>query len=167
MGRRGCRESLGHRWSWSMKRPARAVRLPTLRTRFGQPRSPSIVNMLRRFLSRRRRRCVRFSADLTFSHFRSDEPVDELLSTRSRTAQLVVLGSDDVSPATALLAGSTTLAATAHSACPVIAWRGSNAVPTDQPIVLGVDGDRTGEAAFKAAFEFADRFGVGLNAVHA
>ena len=98
---------------------------------------------------------------------RSDEPLDEWLSTRSRTAQLVVLGSDEVSPAAALLIGSTTLAVTAHSACPVIAWRGGNAVPFDQPIVLGVDGDRTGAAAFKAAFEFADRFGVGLNAVHA
>jgi nucleotide-binding universal stress UspA family protein len=63
--------------------------------------------------------------------------------------------------------GSTTLAVSAHSACPVIAWRGSAAVPTDQPIVLGVDGERTGAAAFRAAFEFADRFGVGLNAVHA
>ena len=97
----------------------------------------------------------------------SDEPVDVLLTQRSRRARLVVLGSDEVSPAAAVMIGSTTLAVSAHSACPVIAWRGSAAAPTDQPIVLGVDGERTGAAAFRAAFEFADRFGVGLNAVHA
>jgi nucleotide-binding universal stress UspA family protein len=97
----------------------------------------------------------------------SDEPVDVLLTQRSRRARLVVLGSDEVTPAAAVMIGSTTLAVSAHSACPVIAWRGRNALPTDQPVVLGVDFERTGAAAFRAAFEFADRFGLGLNAVHA
>ncbi len=69
----------------------------------------------------------------------SDEPVDVLLTARSRRARLVVLGSDELTPAAALMIGSTTLAVSAHSACPVVAWRGSNAVPTDQPVVLGVD----------------------------
>ena len=40
-------------------------------------------------------------------------------------------------------------------------------MPTDQPVVLGVDYEHTGPDAFRAAFEFADRFGLGLNAVHA
>jgi nucleotide-binding universal stress UspA family protein len=97
----------------------------------------------------------------------SDEPTDVLLTERSRHARLVVLGSDDVTPAAALMIGSTTLAVSAHSACPVIAWRGSNAVPTGQAVVLGVDGERTGAAAFRAAFEFADRFGSELRAIQA
>ncbi|MGZ8747797.1 MAG: universal stress protein, partial [Mycobacterium sp.] len=97
----------------------------------------------------------------------SDEPVDVLLTARSRSARLVVLGSDELTPAAALMIGSTTLAVSAHSACPVIAWRGSNAVPTDRPVVLGVDYEHTGPDAFRAAFEFANRFGLALNAVHA
>ncbi|MGV0792182.1 universal stress protein [Mycolicibacterium sp. XJ1819] len=98
---------------------------------------------------------------------RSDEPVDRLLTARSRQARLVVVGSDELSPARAIMIGSTTLAVSAGAACPVIAWRGDNTAPTGQPVVLGVDGDRTGPAAFEAAFEFADRFGVELRAVYA
>lgn len=98
---------------------------------------------------------------------RSDEPIDTLLAARSRHARLIVLGSDEVSAASALLVGSTTLAVSPQSACPVVAWRGEATSPTDQPIVLGVDGERTGPAAFATAFEFADRFGVELRAVHA
>jgi nucleotide-binding universal stress UspA family protein len=106
-------------------------------------------------------------ASLEVSTLLSDEPVDVLLTSRSRRARLVVLGSDEMTPAAALVIGSTTLAVSAHSACPVIAWRGSNALPTNQPVVLGVDYEHTGPDAFRAAFDFADRFGLGLNAVHA
>jgi nucleotide-binding universal stress UspA family protein len=104
---------------------------------------------------------------LSISTLISDESIDVLLAERSRRARLVVLGSEDVTPAAALMIGSTTLAVSAHSACPVIAWRGANAVPTGQAVVLGVDGERTGAAALRAAFEFADRFGSELRAVHA
>ncbi len=98
----------------------------------------------------------------------SDEAVGELLISRSRTARLVVLGSELVLPAAALLVGSTTLAVTAHSACPVVAWRGSDRAMTEnRPILLGVDGPHTGSAAFQSAFDFADTFKVGLKAVHA
>jgi nucleotide-binding universal stress UspA family protein len=71
-----------------------------------------------------------------------------------------------ISPAAALLVGSTTLAVGAHATCPVVAWRGAAAV-TDAPVVLGVDGTNTGAAAFAAAFDFADRVGAGVKAVHA
>jgi hypothetical protein len=76
-------------------------------------------------------------------------------------------GSEEVSPTAALRIGSTTVAVAAHSACPVVAWRGCIATPTDRSIVLGVDGMRTGAAAFTAGFELADRFGVGIKAIHA
>lgn len=104
---------------------------------------------------------------LDVSTLRFDEPVDELLTVRSRTAQMVVLGSDMISPATALLVGSTTLAVGAHSACPVVAWRGDRETVSELPIVLGVDRALTGPAAFEAAFEFASRVGAGIKAVHA
>lgn len=97
---------------------------------------------------------------------RSDEPADVLLTSRSHNARMIVLGSEDVSPAAALMVGSTTLAVSTHSACPVIAWRGHDRAPTDQFVALGVCGDRTDTAAFNAAFEFADRFGVGISAVN-
>lgn len=98
---------------------------------------------------------------------RSDEPADTLLLARSRTARFVVLGAGAITPAAALLIGSTTFAVTARSACPVVVWRGDQDVPTRQSIVLGVDGERTDAVAFQTAFEFARHFGVELKAVHA
>ncbi|OBG18836.1 universal stress protein UspA [Mycolicibacterium celeriflavum] len=95
-----------------------------------------------------------------------DVPVHQVLTERSRTARMVVLGSEAVTPAEAILVGSTTLAVSAHSACPVVAWRGGVNASTRQPVVLAVEDAATGPAAFDAAFEFASRFGVGLNAVH-
>jgi nucleotide-binding universal stress UspA family protein len=97
---------------------------------------------------------------------RCDEPADALLASRSHTAQLVVLGSEAITPATAVLVGSTTLAVSARSTCPVVVWRGDQSVPNHQPVVLGVDG-RTDAVAFRTAFEFAHRFDVELRAVHA
>ena len=98
---------------------------------------------------------------------RYDETAETLLTELSRHARLIVLGSEELSPAAALLIGSTTAAVAAHSACPVVAWRGRNDTPTDGSIVLGVDVVETGAAAFTAAFEFASQFGVGIKAVHA
>ncbi len=105
--------------------------------------------------------------ELEIFTLRSDEPADELLTTRSKTARLVVVGSEEISPTAAMLMGSTTLAVTAHSACPVATWRGSVVDPTDQPVLIGVDGTETGSVALQSAFLFAEKFGVGLKAVHA
>jgi nucleotide-binding universal stress UspA family protein len=49
----------------------------------------------------------------------------------------------------------------------VVAWRGDLVAPTEQPIVLGVDGVHNSGAAIASAFELADRLGVGIVAVHA
>lgn len=104
---------------------------------------------------------------VTVTATRFDEAASKVLTGLSRRARLIVLGCADVSPGAALLLGSTTVAVTSHSACPVVAWRGGIVTPTDQPIVLGVDSEQTGQAAFQTAFEFADRLGVGVKAVHA
>ncbi|WP_101949613.1 universal stress protein [Mycobacterium sp. 3519A] len=91
---------------------------------------------------------------------------DEALTELSRTARLIVLGSDEISLGTAIMVGSTTLSVATHSTCPVVAWRGEVSAPTSQPIVLGIDHDHDSRVAVTAAFEFAHRLGVGIIAVH-
>ncbi|MGV0642296.1 universal stress protein [Mycolicibacterium sp. XJ2546] len=106
-------------------------------------------------------------AKLTVTADRFDESASKVLTDLSKQARLVVLGSKEISPSAALLLGSTTVAVTTHSSCPVVTWRGEITAPTDQPVVLGVEPERTGAAAFRAAFEFADRFGVPVHAINA
>jgi nucleotide-binding universal stress UspA family protein len=104
---------------------------------------------------------------LAMTTVRFSEFVDKVLIDLSRHARMIVLGCDEVSPGTAILVGSTTIAVAAHSTCPVVAWRGDAITPTtDQPIVVGVDGDDDNRAAVPAAFELAHRLGVGVVAVH-
>jgi nucleotide-binding universal stress UspA family protein len=89
------------------------------------------------------------------------------LTEHSRHARMVVLACAEVSPAGALLAGSTTLTVAAHSACPVVAWRGGTVAPTAAPIVVGVDEAERSHTALVTAFGLADRLGVGVTVVHA
>lgn len=91
---------------------------------------------------------------------------DDALVAASREARLVVLGCDDVSPAGALFVGSTTLATTARSACPVVAWRGDSALPTDLPILVGVDGVKSTSFSLDFVFELADLLGAPLRLIH-
>lgn len=105
--------------------------------------------------------------DLEVTTTRACSPADEALTELSRQARLIVLGSEEMSLGTAILVGSTTVAVAAHSRCPVVAWRGALVAPTEEPIVLGVDGVHNSGAAIASAFEFADRLGVGIVAVHA
>ena len=105
--------------------------------------------------------------DLRVATTEMDSPADEALTELSRTARLIVLGSDEVSLGTAILVGSTTTAVATHSICPVVAWRGDATSPTRLPIALGIDHDHDSRVAVTAAFEFADRFDVGIIAVHA
>lgn len=92
------------------------------------------------------------------------EPADEVLEALSAQARLIVLGSQEVSAASALLIGSLTLKTITRATCPVVAWRGETASPTAQPIVVGVDG-QTSDAALELAFELAQGMQVPLRAV--
>jgi nucleotide-binding universal stress UspA family protein len=103
--------------------------------------------------------------DLAVTTLATDIPVDEVLIEAGKTARMIVVGSSQVTPAGALFLGSTTLAVATHAACPVVAWRGPNITPSDQPVVVGVDETHSSAAALDAAFEFADRFDVKLAAV--
>lgn len=93
-----------------------------------------------------------------------ERTADEVLEELSAQARLIVLGSQEVSAASALLVGSLTLKTVTRSMCPVIAWRGEVLAPTDQPIVVGVDGQNS-EAAIGLAFELAEALHAPLRAV--
>ena len=72
-----------------------------------------------------------------------------------------------MSPAAALLVGSTTMTVATHAACPVVAWRGQSCETSTAPVVVGVDGSDAGAVALSAAFAIADRLNAPLRAVRA
>ncbi|KAA0079513.1 universal stress protein [Mycolicibacterium sp. P9-64] len=104
--------------------------------------------------------------DLVVTTISVDEPADVALDSASRTAQFLVLGSGEVTAAGALFIGSTTLATLTNSTCPVVAWRGDVPAPTDQTIVVGVDGSADDGGPLGIAFEIADRLGAPLRVIH-
>ncbi len=91
-----------------------------------------------------------------------------VLEVESRRAQLLVLGSRGLGGVSGLIVGSVAVALAAHAACPVVVVRGAElvAVSTQLPVVVGVDGTPTSEAAIAFAFDAADARGVPLVAVH-
>jgi nucleotide-binding universal stress UspA family protein len=92
-----------------------------------------------------------------------------VLNAEAARAQLVVLGDRGLGGFTGLLAGSVAIALTTCAPCPVVVVRGSTpdaAPPLEGPVVVGIDGSPTSEAAVGFAFEAADLRGVPLMAVH-
>jgi nucleotide-binding universal stress UspA family protein len=95
-------------------------------------------------------------------------PVPVLLGD-SGSAEMVVLGDRGLGGFTGLLIGSVAVAASAHAACPVVVVRGpepDGVTPLAEPVVVGVDGSPTSEAAVAFAFEEASLRRVPLVAVH-
>lgn len=103
--------------------------------------------------------------ELEVTTLSTDVPITEVLVELGKSARMIVVGNDEVTAAGALLLGSTTLAVATRADCPVVAWRGSNVVPTDDPVVVGVDGTPSSMAALENAFEFCERFNAKLAAV--
>lgn len=68
-----------------------------------------------------------------------------------------------------LLLGSVAQSLAGQAGCPVVVVRGdaAGAVPTEGPVVVGVDGSPTGEAALAFAYEAAADRSAPLVAVHA
>ena len=92
-----------------------------------------------------------------------------VLAAESQAAELVVLGDRGLGGFTGLLIGSVAVALAGQAACPVVVVRGAEpdyAVPLPDPVVVGVDGSPTSEAAVAFAFEEAALRGVPLVAVH-
>jgi nucleotide-binding universal stress UspA family protein len=82
----------------------------------------------------------------------------------SRDAVLVVLGDRGLGGFTGLLVGSVAVQVAAHGSCPVLVARGRE--HASGPVVVGVDGSATSDAAVQMAFEEASARGAELVAVH-
>jgi len=91
-----------------------------------------------------------------------------VLTAQAKGAELVVIGDRGLGGVTGLLLGSVAVALAAHAECPVVVVRGE-ADPPDPaaPVVVGVDGSPTSDAALAFAFEAAAGRKVPLVAVHA
>lgn len=94
----------------------------------------------------------------------------EALRAESTSASLLVLGTTGIRPLGRALIGSVSIALAAHARCPVALVRphvAEEAPPTDGPVVVGVDGSPSSEAALELAFDEASWRRVPLIAVHA
>jgi len=92
-----------------------------------------------------------------------------VLGAEARHAQLVVIGDRGLSQVEGLLVGSVAIALSAHASCPVVVVRGDEREPSDTaslPVLVGVDGSPTSDAAIGFAFEAAAARKVSLVAVH-
>ena len=89
-----------------------------------------------------------------------------VLRSESAGARLVVLGDRGLGGFTGLLLGSVAIEVSAVAGCPVVVVRGPVPAPAEGPVVVGVDGSPTSEAAVGFAYEAAATRGVPLVAVH-
>lgn len=89
-----------------------------------------------------------------------------VLVNQSHGAHMIVVGSRGLGGFTGLVVGSVAVALSAHGHCPVAVVRGPGTALPEAPVVVGVDGSPTGEAALTTGFECAARRGVALRAVH-
>ncbi|WP_255637874.1 universal stress protein [Amycolatopsis sp. DSM 110486] len=92
--------------------------------------------------------------------------VEAALRQASQSALLLVLG-PPTGTLSGLLAGSPDADLIARAGCPVAIVRGSGATRVDGPVIVGVDGSPTSDAAIGWAFEEASRRHTRLVALHA
>ena len=85
----------------------------------------------------------------------------------SRDAQMLVVGSRGLGAVKSLLLGSVSNGLLHHAHCPVAVIRAYQVdVRADAPVLVGIDGSETSEAATALAFDEASCRGVGLIALH-
>ena len=87
------------------------------------------------------------------------------LADVGRQADLIVVGASGRRALPRLLLGSTAAQVVHSSARPVVVVRAAE--PDAQRVVVGVDGSAASIAAIRFAYDFADRHGCALHAVHA
>ncbi|WP_020658874.1 universal stress protein [Amycolatopsis benzoatilytica] len=95
--------------------------------------------------------------------------VAKCLTSQSRGAAMLVLGTPGLRPLGRILLGSTSVALAAHAECPVALVRphvGDDEPPSAGPVVVGVDGSPSSEQAVAVAFEEASWRKAPLTAVH-
>lgn len=91
------------------------------------------------------------------------------LSDASGSADLIVIGSRGLGPVGGALLGSVSRGLLHHARCPVVVAKDGVVGNTarDLPVLLGIDGSPSSEAAIGFAFAEASRRGVELVALHA
>ena len=93
----------------------------------------------------------------------------QVLGSEAGRAQLLVLGDRGLTRVEGLLVGSVTIGLATHAACPVVVVRGDERDPSEAaslPVLVGVDGSSTSDAAIGFAFEAASARSVSLVALH-
>ncbi|MCM4079555.1 universal stress protein [Paractinoplanes hotanensis] len=93
-----------------------------------------------------------------------DGPADRVLLRLSRTAELLVLGDDDLATLPWLPSGSVLVQTVARAWCPVLVARGPR--PQAGPILAAVDGSRCSLLALRQAAEEGARRNVGVVVAH-
>ncbi|MGW4351894.1 universal stress protein [Nocardia sp. NPDC004582] len=135
-----------------------------------QPLIDSVKAAGRTLLTRAVLAAGEYDPQVEVSSSMSGDTAAQLLIEDSETAFAVVIGASGTAGTLAHL-GSTLFAVTSHARGAVIVVRPDpdldDAVRTSGPVVVGVDGSRTSEAAIAAAFVEASERGTGLIAVHA
>ncbi|TQK27135.1 universal stress protein [Arthrobacter sp. SLBN-53] len=94
-------------------------------------------------------------------------PVVGTLAEASRQALLLVVGNRGTGGHSRLPLGSVAAGLLHHARCPVVVVHPGDAADPSAPVVLGVDGSTSSDAATELAFEEAALRGVELIAVHA
>lgn len=94
-------------------------------------------------------------------------PVVGALAEASRSALLLVVGNRGTGGHNRLPLGSVAAGLLHHARCPVVVVHPEDSVDSGAPIVLGVDGSTSSDAATRLAFEEAALRGAALVAVHA
>jgi nucleotide-binding universal stress UspA family protein len=93
----------------------------------------------------------------------------KVLSGEADRAQLLVIGDRGLSRLKGLLVGSVAIGLAVHASCPLVVVRGDEREPAEMaslPVVVGVDGSATSDAALGFAMEAAASRSVPLVAVH-
>ncbi len=94
------------------------------------------------------------------------EHASDALRNESTNAQLTVVGSGDSNRAYGVLLGSVALAVASTNPAPVAVIRREQTPHLTGPVVVGVDGSHTSDAAIEFAFRTADTRQTDLLAVH-
>jgi nucleotide-binding universal stress UspA family protein len=93
----------------------------------------------------------------------------QVLGAEARHAQLVVIGDRGLTRLEGLLVGSVAIGLAAHASCPVVVVRGDEREPSDTaslPVLVGVDGSASSDAAIGFAIEAAAARSAPLAALH-
>jgi nucleotide-binding universal stress UspA family protein len=112
-------------------------------------------------------RCHQEWPDITISTFVSPGRAPEALARIAENARLLTIGASGLTGLPKVLLGSTAAELLHHHKRPLVVVRGDKDQTEDKRVVVGVDGSEVSTKAIGFAYDFADRHGFELVAVHA